>query len=110
LLATPTIQEAATVAKCGVASIHRWLKEPVFQAALDEAASALIDGTVAGQIADFEANQETMREIRDDENNAAGVRLRAATALDASLVRWRELRDVERRLTQLEGLIHERIN
>ena len=105
LLSTPSIRAAAEAARCSEASLWRWLRLEAFQQELDAAAAALIEGTVAGQVADFQDNQRTMREIRDDEDNAPGVRLRAAISLDTSLLRWRELRDVERRLARLEEVL-----
>lgn len=105
LVTCPTIGAAAREAGIGERTLGRWLQEPGFRAALLAAEGQAIDGAVRGLVADLAANHETLRTIRDDKDLPAAVRLRAAMALDASLLRWRELRNIEARLAALEAVM-----
>lgn len=102
LLEATTVEQAAEIAGCSASSIFRWMREDeTFQLALASAEGAMIAQAVAGAVADMTANFETMRQVRDSADKPA-VRLQAAQALDRSLLRWRELRNVEQRLVRLE--------
>ena len=104
LISAPSIAEAAALANIGRRSLDRWLAEDAdFQQALSAAESAAISEAVRATGADMQACFATMREIRDDQDQPASVRLRAAQALDASLLRWREIAGIEERLVALEA-------
>ena len=107
LLDNSTLKGAAKDADISVRSIYRWLKEPYFRTALDQAATRVIGESVVSLIADMRDNFQVMRTVRDDLDNPPGVRLRAAQLLDASLLKWRELLDLEERLTRLEERVYE---
>lgn len=103
LISSPSIAEAAELAKIGRRTLHNWLAEDAdFQQALSAAESAAISEAVRATGADMAANFATMREIRDDLELPASVRLRAAQTLDGSLLRWREIASIEERLVALE--------
>lgn len=105
LLEATTVEQAADIAGCSESSIYRWQREDeAFQMELAKAEGAMIAQAVAGCVADMTQNHETMRAIRDDTDAKAAVRLQAAQALDRSLLKWRELRNVEERLAKLEGV------
>ena len=65
----------------------------------------LISEAVRALVADMSTNHETMRMIRDNQEYSESVRLRTAQTLDASLLKWRELLDVEQRLTKIEEFL-----
>lgn len=103
LISAPSIAEAAELAGMGRRTLDRWLAEDAgFQQALSAAESAAISEAVRATGADMAANFATMREIRDDLELPASVRLRAAQTLDGSLLKWREIASIEERLTALE--------
>ena len=102
LLSSRNPVEAAQMAKVSERSVRRWLTEPAFVAelrrlereAIEQATRRLTNGTAAAL--------DTVLAIMQDEDAAAGPRLRAATAwLDIAL-RWRELTALEERLAALE--------
>ena len=103
LLSSASVLEAAKVAGIGERTLHRYLEEPGFRASLASAESDAIGAAVRRLCGDMAGNLATMREIRDDPDQSAALRLRAAIALDASLQKWRDLATTEERLTALEA-------
>lgn len=97
-----TLADAAALAGVAERSIKNWLAMPVFRAALAEAQDGLIDAAVRTAAADCLANHDVLRAIRDDAEQPVGARVKAAAVLDGSLLRWSELRGVQRRITDLE--------
>lgn len=108
LISSPSIAEAADKSGIGLRTLHTWLADADFQRALSAAESAAIAEAVRATGADMAANFATMREIRDDSEIPASVRLRAAQVLDASLLKWREIASIEERLVALEERASER--
>ncbi|HNT23308.1 MAG TPA: helix-turn-helix domain-containing protein [Anaerolineales bacterium] len=105
LLAHRTIEDAARAVGVNPRTIYAWLDLAAFRAALNQAESAVIRDALRAVVGDLQSNFETMRAIRDGDAPET-VKLQAAKALDASLLRWRELETLEERITRLE----ERIN
>ena len=109
LLTSPSITEAAEACGIGRRTLHTWLDSADFRAALASAESDAIGAAVRRLVGDMAGNLATMREIRDDPDQSATLRLRAAIALDASLQKWRDLASTEERLAVLEErLSHEK--
>lgn len=106
LLENRTIEDAARAVGLSERTIHRWLTEPTFILVLRSVEGKVIAEAVRALIYDLRKNHETMREIRDDEDESAHVRLRAAQILDNSLLRWREMQNIEERFVYLEELVH----
>ena len=102
LLTCPTQAAAAEAAGIGHRTLTRYLQDPNFIEILKEAETALIADNVRALVADMQANRAVMSDIRDNPRNQAGVRLRAAIAIDNSLKAWRDLYTIEQRLTDLE--------
>lgn len=100
-----TIGDAAVSIGVAEKTIYRWMKQAVFIRALQKAESELISLAVNSLVTDLGNNFQTMKNIRDDRKNQPNVRLRAAIALDNSLLRWRELSGLEERITMLEEAI-----
>ena len=103
LLTSPSITEAAEVSGIGRSTMHRWLEDPEFKQALSAAEAEAISSAVRRMVGDMSENLSTMREIRDDEESSAALKLRAAALLDASLLKWREIASIEERLVALEA-------
>lgn len=105
LLSNRTVEEAAESAGVAARTVYRWLKTNDFKLALTHAKGEVLTDAVRVLITDMQANHRTMIDIRDNEKNDASLRLRAAIALDNSLLKWRELGNVEERLAALEEMV-----
>ncbi len=105
LLNAPDKIAAAKVAGVGYRTLNRWLTDDLFLAELKIAEGELIACAVRSLIGDLEKNIETMKSIRDEKDTPDSVRLRAAQAIDSSLLKWRESLDIERRLEALEKVV-----
>jgi len=108
LLEVRTVENAAVMAGVGRRTVFRWLADPTFLRALRQAEGDVISEAVRVLVTDLKGNHQTLRDLRDDEDQPSSVRLRAAVALDDSLLRWRELLDMEQRLTHLEEVLYEK--
>ncbi len=102
LLSAASVVEAARVAHVGERTLFRWLTEPIFRAALSEAEGALLDSATRRLLGLQDTAIETFENILKDEEASQAIRLRAATAVLDYLLKLRELRNVEQRLTALE--------
>lgn len=104
LLSERTLEGAALIAKVTPRTLRRWLALPDFRRELTQAETSLTQDVIRGMVSDMQENRDVIIKIRDgaakDETS-----LRAAIALDNSLLRWRELGlldDIEKRLSALE--------
>ena len=102
LLTHRSISEAADYSGVSERTIYRWMDQTNFRIALTKAESEIIDDSFRLLLSDLGDNLGTMRTIRDDTSVSSSVRLRAAMALDSTFLRWKEIRDIEQRLTVLE--------
>lgn len=98
--------DAAKKAGVSEATIYRWLEDPTFQAALRAAEGQAIDVATRQLVTLQDSAIETVKTIMTDTKTPAGVRLRAARTIIDSLLRLRELRNMEERLAQLENIIY----
>jgi hypothetical protein len=104
LLKARTMESAAELAGVTRRTLFRWMKEDSFVQALRAAEGEMIGEAVRVLIADMGTNHENMRRIRDDKGSSKSESLRASQALDASLLRWREI-GLEQRLERIEQFI-----
>jgi len=109
LLEQRDVRAAARAAKIGEATLHRWLAEPAFRAELYVAEGALIDAAVRRLLQNQDAAMSTILVIMADSTQPASVRLKAAVAVVDFMLKLRDLRNVEERLTALEARIAQRI-
>ena len=107
LLTAPTTSEAARCAGVGERTLWTWLGDSVFQDALQREQDAVIAGAVRGLVSELAKSHQVMRDLRDGDDSAPSLKLRAARALDDSCLKWLELADVQRRLDRLETAISE---
>lgn len=106
LLSTKSVSEAAKQAKVGGRTLWRWLSDPVFRVHLAAAEADMLDAATRQLLQMQEGALATVQAIMQDAEAGAGVRLRAAQAVLDYLLKLRELRNVEQRLTALE-MAHE---
>ncbi len=107
LLAARNVREASKQAKVSERTVYTWLAEPDFRTALYEAEGHLIDAATRRLLHHQDVALTVILTIMADRDNPAGVRLRAAQSVLEQLLKLRELRNVEQRLTALE-LAHAR--
>lgn len=105
LLSEPTQDAALKAAGVGFTTLARWRREPSFVDALDTARRELFADGYARLQSEQSRNLDELARLRDDGDNE-NTRLRAAIALEQSLVKRYELlnlADLERRIAQLEA-------
>lgn len=103
LLLHGEIQAAALAAGVSRDSIHRWMKEPAFVAALREAERIAISAA-ARSLARLAGKATTVLETAMDDTDAPmHTRIRAADIVIARLIQLRSMTDLEERLTALEA-------
>lgn len=106
LLGSKDIKAAAELAKVGERTLYRWLNLPSFRAALLEAEGEAIDQATRQLIYLQGPAISVIAGTLADRSNAAGVRLRAAQSVLDYLLRLRELRNIEKRITDLEAALN----
>lgn len=103
LLSTRNVAEAAQVAKVGARTLHRWLSEDAaFKAALATAEGELINTATRRLLQYQDAGISVIVSIMAERKNSPGIRLRAAMAVVDYMLKLRELRNIEERLSALE--------
>ena len=104
LLSEATQDAALKSAGVGFTALKRWRAEPAFVDALSAARRELFADGYARLLGEQSRNLDELARLRDDGENE-NTRLRAAIALEQSLVKRHELLtlgDLERRIAQLE--------
>jgi hypothetical protein len=101
LLQFRNVAEAATATGTPARTIYRWLREEGFRAALVVAEGAAIDAATR-RLVTLSGKAIDVFDGLLDASSPPTVRLRAAAGVLEYLLRLRELRDLEARLTRLE--------
>ncbi len=107
LLAARTVREAAKQVKVPERTVYTWLGETSFRAALYAAEGHLIDAATRRLLHHQDMALSVILHLMANPENPASVRLKAAQAVLDQLLRLRELRNIEQRLTALD-LAHAR--
>lgn len=104
LLTAPSIAAAAKSAGVAERTLHRWLRENAhFRDALAQAEGQVI-GAVTRRLVGYADHALTvMVTVMADKTNSPATRLRAAQAILDSMLRLRELRNLEERISALEA-------
>ncbi len=105
LLAQPTTNAALAAAGVGASTLSRWRREPAFVAALDNARRELFADGYATLLSWQSGNLAELQRLASEADND-GIRLRAACALEAALVKRYELlalAGLEARIAALEN-------
>lgn len=107
LLTHRTIEEAAHAAGVTPRTVTRWLENNNFRFQLAQAETGVIDQATRLLMALQGDAITTMAGIMDDTKVSPAVRLRAAQAILDTIIRLRELRNVEVRLIALEAAVND---
>lgn len=103
LLSSRNVAEAAHQARVGERTMYRWMKDPPFRAALLEAEGEAIDVATRRLLGAQEKAIDTVVAMLDDPCVPKWLQLQAAQMLITNLLKLRELRNIEERLTALEA-------
>ncbi len=108
LLATNTVAAAAEAAGVGYTSLRRWLKEDNdFRREYERELAGLVTDAAARAKQSMAPALSVLREIVEDEEGPAAVRVSAARSLLEYAVKLAELTDVLSRLDELERRLEE---
>lgn len=102
LLSSKTIGDAARLAGCGERTLYTWLGDPDFRAELNAAEGEVIDAATRRLIALQDKAIATLESILTSKKQRASHRLRASEIVLSQMLKLRELRNVEARLSELE--------
>jgi hypothetical protein len=106
LLENKKVADAAKKAGVPVRTLYRWMAEDVeFKACLKAAEGDLIDSAVRRLVGIADRSIDVIKEILNDEEVKDAVRLRAATTGIEAMLKMRELRNVEDRLSEIERVL-----
>ena len=102
LIVQPSIPSAAVSAGVGVRSLYRWLDEPSFRLALNNALDKSIDAAARGMVGLTEKALRIVETVLDDEQLHPATRLRAADLVLSNMLKLAELRTLAQRVAALE--------
>jgi hypothetical protein len=108
VVASKTYKEAAELAGCSESSVYKWMKNPVFKAAVLERENGLRAASGRRLARDAQSSLDVIHNIMTDEGNPAGLRLQAAKAWQDYLIKTGDITQLEDRVTKLEAKQHDR--
>lgn len=106
LLAERDVKAAAQACGIGYRTLCRWLDDSAFRAELTGAEGEAIDAATRRLLQLQDPAIDTISATMDDQANPAAVRLRAAQIALETLLKLRELRNLEQRLAELEAAVY----
>lgn len=102
LAAGQSVTQTAVSTGVSRESVYRWLDNPTFTRAIDEAQDDAI-ATISRRLTVLGVDAlNVLRDVLADPHTPAGAKIRAADIVLAKLLTVREIVDIERRLTALE--------
>lgn len=102
LLTTGEVSGAADAARVSRDTVYRWLKQPLFVAAVREAEARALDDLSRVLVRLGRTAAGTLAKAMTDPETAAATRVRAADATLSRLLQLRELATLEARVRALE--------
>ena len=105
LLQNKTIGDAARACRLSEKTLQRYLADPTFRDAVLQAEGEMLNLATRRLINLADTAISTLEASMADPSSP-NIRLRAAQTILDYLLKLRELRNVEQRLTDLEGIIH----
>ena len=102
LLARPSIEDAARVARVGEKTLRRWLREPEFKAKYLQARREGVHQAVARMQQATGPAGNVILKLMTDPSVPPAVRLRAAENVFTHAIKGIELQDLDTRLAELE--------
>jgi hypothetical protein len=102
LLTARSVEEAARVADVPVRTLHRWMKEPAFDAAYRQAKRDAYGQAIARLHQMSSAAVSTLGKVMVDPATPPATRVRAADSILNHTTKAIEIQDIEARVTELE--------
>lgn len=102
LMASRNVADAAKVAGVGLRTLWRWMKQPAFMAALNQAQADALNTTIRLLSVSSVDAVNVLTDTMKDEAATDGARLRAADVMLSRLVALKQTVDFETRLVALE--------
>lgn len=96
------VAAAATAVGVSRVTLYTWLVKAEFKAALDTSSGLALENVSRGLVALSTAALDTLRQVLDDPNTPAGVKIRAAEVILSNLLKLRVEIELERRILALE--------
>lgn len=103
LLASRSIGEAAKAADVGQRTLHRWLADATFRAALHEAEAQAIAAAARRLVQLTESALDVVESVLADPDIHPATRLKAVDTVLNNVLKLRDLGTIEQRLAALEG-------
>jgi len=103
LLENGSVTAAAAAVGCRRGTIYRWMKDPQFSAELRSAELRAIEDLGRGLVGLGDDVRSTFKRAMNSDDSPWSVRVRAANAAAVHILRYKELIDLEQRLTDLEA-------
>lgn len=107
LLSAPSIPAAAKVVGVGEATLWRWLQLPDFQTAYRDARRRVFEMALVQLQADASVAVRVLREVAEDTEVSASVRVAASRTIIETAIRGVELIDLQERVSRLESLLED---
>src|SRR5262245_21736376 len=104
LLSETTTKAAAEAAKVSEVTIHRWLNDPIFSAALKESRERVFESTLAALQGASSKAVETLLDVMKDEKAQPSARVSAAKTVLELAIKGRDQLELGERLAYLEKL------
>lgn len=105
LLSERTTRDAAKAAGVSEKTLYQWLNEPAFRAALREAEKSILDDVTRRLSAGASLALDTLKKLVQSARHES-TKLRAAVAWLELSLKYRDMHDIEERLTALEAAIN----
>lgn len=105
LLSSPSVSDAAAAVGMGERTLYRWMKDPEFKAAYNEAKLAAMGQATTRLQGSASEAAETLVRIMNDESVRAATRVHAAKAVLEFGLQGQEAELIIERLARLEGQI-----
>lgn len=102
LMVTRKIEDAASNSGVGFRTLTRWLTLPIFKQGIKEAQTDMLSGATMRMVSQIDGALDTIVSIMRT-GDSDTVRLRAADMLIGRLIEFRNITDIEERLTKLES-------
>jgi len=107
LLASKTTAEAIRQAHVSERSAYRWLRDSVFQEALNEAESEVLESVMRGLLSLQEGSLRVLGAVLSDPTARQSDKLRAVELALGHVIRLRSVTTLEERLGELEKKVAE---
>jgi hypothetical protein len=105
ILSSKSIVEAARKTKINRKTIYTWLEKSEFKNELEKRKNQLLEGGFTELQLSFTESIHVLRELMKSENES--IRLGSAKIIMQTIINVKEIKEIENKLVELEGIINE---